>query len=54
MKAKEDGDGCSPMRQCADDIADKIIKALVDLIDKGGARPGVIPDHDGIRWEQVR
>ena len=54
MKAKEDGDGCIPMRQCADDIADKIIKALVDLIDKGGARPGVIPDHDGIRWEQVR
>jgi hypothetical protein len=34
-KAKEDGDGRSPMRRCADDIADKIIKALVDLIDKG-------------------
>ena len=42
-KAKEDGDGCSPMRQRADDIAVvEIIKALVDLIDEGGHGP-VLP-----------
>jgi hypothetical protein len=53
-KAKEDGDGRSPMRRRAEDIADEIIKALVKLIDEGVARPGVTPDHDGICWEQVR
>ena len=35
-KAKADGKKRSPMRQCADNIADKIIIALVELIDKGG------------------
>ena len=38
-KAKEDGEGRSPMRQCMYDIADKIIKVLVKLIDKGGHGP---------------
>ena len=41
-KAKEDGDGCSPMRRLADDIAYEIIKALVNLIDKKGHSP-VLP-----------
>ena len=41
-KAKEAGDGRSPMRQGADDIANEIIKALVKLIDEGGYGP-VLP-----------
>ena len=35
-EAKEDGKGHSPMRQRAVDIANVIIKALVELIDEGG------------------
>ena len=36
MKAKEDDEGRSPMRQRTDNIANEIIKALVELIDEGG------------------
>jgi len=35
-KAKEDGEGRSLMRQRVDDIADEIIKALVESRDEGG------------------
>ena len=38
-KAKEDGKGRSPMRLHTDDITNKIIKALVKSIDKGGHGP---------------
>ncbi len=38
-KAKEDGEGRSLMRRRADDIADEIIKALVESRDKGGHGP---------------
>ena len=38
-KAKEDGEGHSPMRRRVEDIADKIIKALVESIDEGGHSP---------------
>ena len=38
-KAKEDGEGCSLMRRRVDDIADKIIKALVESRDEGGHGP---------------
>ena len=41
-KVKKDNKGRSLMRQCADDIANEIIKALVKLIDKGGHGP-VLP-----------
>ena len=38
-KAKEDGEGRSLMRRGADDIADEIIKALIESRDKGGHGP---------------
>jgi hypothetical protein len=38
-KAKEDGEGHSLMRRRADNIADEIIKALVESRDKGGHGP---------------
>ena len=38
-KAKEDGEGHSLMRRCADNIADKIIKVLVESRDEGGHGP---------------
>ena len=38
-KAKEDGNGRSPVRQSAGNIANEIIKALVESIDKGGHGP---------------
>ena len=38
-KAKEDGEGCSLMRRRADNIADEIIKALVESRDEGGHGP---------------
>ena len=39
-KAKEDSERCSPMRQRADDIANKTIEAMVELIDEG--EPGLV------------
>ena len=41
-KVKKDNKGRSLMRQRADDIANEIIKALVESIDKGGHGP-VLP-----------
>jgi len=38
-EAKEDGEGRSLMRRRADDIADEIIKALVESRDAGGHGP---------------
>jgi len=38
-KAKEDGEGRSLMRRRADDIADEIIKALIESRDEGGHGP---------------
>ena len=38
-EAKEDGEGPSLMRRRADDIADEIIKVLVESRDEGGHGP---------------